>query len=214
MWFKAVVPVLALAALAACSSSASDTGTQASESPTGARRSATANPSGTMTAKNTPNAQIESSAPRDGLTGYGATVSAWQSVHGTSVSGYTKGTVYGPVVRDGTHRYFGVQADARITMYERAFPRTTSLAEARRIVLEDFPSDAKITVKDTDQVACEIDLIESAKVKKATGSNAIAAFFSDPDPGGDINAPMDRGDVASANLMPAFNDGKKNLGDC
>ncbi|MBF4163552.1 hypothetical protein [Nocardioides acrostichi] len=160
-----------------------------------------------------------SSQPGDGspsaLSGYGASVASWEDAHGDSIDGYTAGSVYGEPVRD-THEYFGVMPSrGTITMYSRAFAPRTSLREAEQVVLDDFPSDASITVRDTDEAACEIVMIESRTIEKATGSNATAAFFSDLGPDQPLDAPMNTSDVSYASILPDFRGGPRNdLGDC
>ena len=121
------------------------------------------------------------------LVGYGATIQAWETQHGESVKGFSEGSVYGPVVRDGAHKYVGVRADDRVTFYSRTFPDGTSLEDAKRLVLQDFPEQASISVEDTDEPSCVIVLIDSKKVRRVTGSNATAAFFSEQGPSDDLS---------------------------
>lgn len=158
-----------------------------------------------------PTTETSSTAPE--LTGFGATVEDWESEHGDSVEGYTDGTVYGPIVREGVHKYVGVIAEDRIYSYSRGFPVGTDLSSAERLILQDFPADARITARDSDEVSCLIVLVKSRTIRRATGADAIVAFFTQQDPIDDARTPLNRSDVSDATVFSSDEPGP-DLGFC
>lgn len=143
------------------------------------------------------------------LTGFGATVEDWEDEHGDWVRPYAEGAVYGPVVRDDVHEYFGVTpGDGRIYSYSRAFPEGTDLALAEQLLLKDFPEDARIAVRDDDDANCLIVLIKSATLHKEIGYHATAAFGTSDSP--DL---FRKNDVSDAIVSLAFESGP-DLGFC
>lgn len=143
------------------------------------------------------------------LTGFGATVEDWEDEHGDWIRPYAEGAVYGPVVRDDVHEYFGVTpGDGRILSYSRAFPEGTDLALAEQLLLKDFPDDARIAVRDDDDANCLIVLVKSATLKREIGYHATAAFGTSDSP--DL---FRRNDVSDAVVSLAFESGP-DLGFC
>lgn len=180
----------------------------------------TESPTATESASATTTSPPPSPAPKPAkpkppaLTGFGATVEAWEDVRGKSNPKYAEGAVYGPEVRPGVHQYFAVFPDPRVTFYSRGFPEGTPLDLAKRLVLDDFPRDARITVVDDDEAACEIVLIESKTVKRVVDSLAIAAFFSEQDPDDMDRTALNRSDVSDATLMSHYEGRISDLGMC
>lgn len=74
--------------------------------------------------------------------------------------------------------------------------------------LDDFPDDARITVRDDDDANCLIVLIKSATVLKEIGYHATAAFGTSDSP--DL---FRRNDVSDATVSLAF-ESEPDLGFC
>jgi len=155
-------------------------------------------------------AQQTSDSPSSTLTGFGATVDAWESIRGDSVPPFNEGSVYGAEVRPGVYEYFGVVADPLVTFYSRGFPDATDLEAAKQFVLTDFPADASIVAEDVGETSCVIVLIESATVAAMTDRGAQVGFFS-PDDGGGV---FDPSDVSDAVVFSSFTGPSDDLGRC
>ena len=155
----------------------------------------------------------DSSEAATELLGFGASVDDWESVRGDSVPGFIEGSVYGSEVRDGMHKYFAVMADDTVTFYSRGFPNDTSLNAAMQLVLEDFPDDARIAHEDREEPDCVIALVRSRTVREATGAQATASFFSEPDPSDPDRTALDPENISHATVF-SHSGGPGDLGDC
>jgi hypothetical protein len=173
--------ILVLAALVAaggCGASSSGGAGSASSTTSGSSLSASP-PAPTATVH-------KKHAPSSGLTGYGATNSAWEAHHkADTASGFTKGSAYDPnpaLVRGGDPRfqdkYYAVEHDGgRVDQYQMRFPPGTTVDKAKREVLaSEFPSDARGKVRTLN--SCAIMNVKSAKLHKAIGMNAAVEFVS------------------------------------
>lgn len=85
-----------------------------------------------------------STGPSNGLTGYGATIHAWDEAH-SSDGKYEGFASYGPTVstpEGPTPQFIAVQNDgSNIISFIESLPDGTSLAAAKQIALESLPSD-------------------------------------------------------------------------
>jgi hypothetical protein len=130
------------------------------------------------------------------------------------VSGYEEGSVYGPIVRPDMNEYFAVLPDPLVDFYSQGFPLGTTLDGAENRVLDEFPEDAKVLVRDTQEPECTIILIQSKTRREAVGSEAIAACFSEQDPSDLDRTPLDPNDVSDATLFSDYEGKRRDLGFC
>ena len=83
--------------------------------------------------------------PTYGLSGYGATIVAWDKFHSSDPK-YEGFPAYGPIIstpEGPTPQFIEVQNDGtNITQFIEVLPDGTSLASAKQIVLESLPFDA------------------------------------------------------------------------
>lgn len=83
----------------------------------------------------------------DGLSGYGATSSAWDGAHQPDPSFYP-GVAYLPVIDGaggGQDQYTAAErTDGRVVGYELTLPAGTTVQAAQQAVLADFPADAHV----------------------------------------------------------------------
>jgi hypothetical protein len=102
------------------------------------------------------------------LTGFGATKEAWLAAH-EQAPGFTESAAFLPMVkRDGESlpKYAGVSVETPVVVYIINLPNGTTLADARRIVLAEFPRGAEFDVEDKDEPACLIASIKSPPVQR------------------------------------------------
>jgi hypothetical protein len=101
------------------------------------------------TSSNTGNTSATATIPPSTptLTGYGATLSEWNSTH-TEDPGYTANTAYDPTSGLGngySDKYAAVfWTNGRALSYQIGFPSNTSITTAESEVMQEFPSDATI----------------------------------------------------------------------
>lgn len=145
--------------LAACSSNASQ-----SAGPTGGTGTGTGATGNTGTA-----ATATTSTVPSGLTGYGATIAAWNATH-TKDPDYEGLMAYGPTIatpEGPTPQFIDVTSDGqRIIKYIEVLPDGTSLDEAQTAVRVDLPSDA---------VAQSLNISHTAA---ALGQTSSCAFWN------------------------------------
>jgi hypothetical protein len=144
----------------------------------------------------------------DSLTGFGATVGAWNEHHDEDTR-FAPGSAYDPDSALGDHvrfndRYYAVSPQGgRVTFYSMRFPSETGIDEAKRFILSsEFPPDAAIAWfqrKDT----CAQMLIRSSRLSRAIHSSALIEFSSGE--AGDHYTPSA---VSEAILLPATGSGK------
>lgn len=163
--------ILALSAIACFGVAAcgGGTGTGASRRPT----DAVAAPTLTPTPSTKPVLQTKTHA--DSLSGMGATRDAWDGNH-EKASGYIDGAAYGPFVGPQLVKYAGVtEYDGRIHSYGINFGDGTTLADAKALVILEFPSGARF-----EQVqrftGCTMYLIDSKPVASALDDLPMVAF--------------------------------------
>jgi hypothetical protein len=81
------------------------------------------------------------------LHGYGATLADWNAGH-TEDNGFTANTAYDPSPNLGngyTDKYVGVLwINGHALGYQIGFPSNTSIAAAKSVVMQEFPSDANV----------------------------------------------------------------------
>jgi hypothetical protein len=172
--------VLAVA-LAACDSQSSQEQATSAESPATVASSAT---------------PIE---PADGLTGIGATNSAWNANHQAD-DRFIPGTVY------DNGRNYAVIHNGRITSYSMHLPDGTSHAKARAIAISELPADAR-SVWRADLGACVEEAFRSETLKEALGmSDVLIGFLTDGsesyDPSNVNDLYLEAGDYPTASDAP------------
>lgn len=151
--------------LAGCGSSNSSS---AFQSPT------TANPAlppTTSASASTDNPHRKHARP-DGITGFGATVPAWNANH-------TRDPKYsGPVYNPDPAAPSGDDYDAvmfendRVLGYDMRFANEP-ISEARAKVAAELPPDAKVVTFEVQGSVCAFELLSSAKLGKSLGTKAI-----------------------------------------
>ena len=129
------------------------------------------------TAATTPGAD-EPTADQDAaaeLTGFSATRQAWDANH-QQAPGTTEGVAYLPMVEPDQPKYAAVCCDDRILLYTLVLADGTTLDEAQAQVAAELPGDAE-PGRLIDLGGCKTQLWESATVKDAIGSHALATYF-------------------------------------
>jgi len=123
------------------------------------------------------------SVKRDELTGFGATVAAWNDHHREDPR-FSPGSAYDPdpSLGDGERfndRYYAVMPEeGQVTYYSMRFPAQTGIEEAKAFVLtSEFPADAKI-VWFKGKGTCAQMLVRSKKVVRAGTEAALITFTS------------------------------------
>ena len=152
------------------STAAVKTAGHASPEPRGARTRGSATKSSSSGAAG-PTAS-SASAPRDGITGFGATTAAWKASH-TLDQRYSAGTVYNPdpSIPAGAEYDLVMFQDGRVLGYDLQFANLP-VAAARAKVAGELPHDTRrvaFVVKST----CAFELLRSATLARALGSKAI-----------------------------------------
>jgi hypothetical protein len=195
-----VAGIAVLVATLGCGSPTSDGGSGPSASGSGDR----------STSAPTPAASSTTPTPTAGtLTGYGALREDWNSSH-RQAPGMTPGAAFLPMVNGDQPKYAAVSGDPgeRILSYEIYFEDGTSLETAKRIVLQEFPAEAKFGVEDNDEVHCLIVDVRSASVERVMeGYRPIVGFFS-------RSEILDRSQVHNASMLIAGPEEKTDLGMC
>jgi hypothetical protein len=146
-------------------------------------------------AKPTPSAQqmpppIATRAPVQRLTGFGATMSAWNSTH--VADGHSNiGANYGPdpaLPKDDGHtadKYWGVRpSDGLVSTYYVTF-LPTSLEGAKAIMAREFPSDTSVLWTARGDTCVQIEYA-SPTLHAATGADGVGdvlVYLSDVGPG-------------------------------
>jgi hypothetical protein len=148
------------------------------------------------------------SAKKNELSGFGATVAAWNDHHQED-NRFDAGSAYDPdpSLGDGERfndRYYAVSPlDGRVMVYSMRFPAQTGIEEAKRFVLlSEFPVGAKIVWfkrKDT----CAQMLVRSTKVTRVAHSGALIEWSS-----GEAGDHYDARAVSDAILSPVTGSGK------
>lgn len=117
-------------------------------------------------------------APVDTLTGYGATVAAWDAHH-TPDTAYPPGLVFDPdpsLPRDGGRegaRYVAVAPiGGRITDYTVNFPATGNATAVERALLAEFAPDAYV-LWDQDMPGCVMAEVVSATVHRVLHHTSV-----------------------------------------
>ena len=126
------------------------------------------------------------SAPASGLTGFGATVAAWNSTHATA-SSYAGLPAYGPTVatpQGRTPQFVQVQSqNGRISQYIEVLPNGTSLAAAKRAALANLPPTA-VAKSFVTTTSCAFWNFTSDDVGTALGSPQVAVEMAYDDSSG------------------------------
>jgi len=126
------------------------------------------------------------SSPATSLTGFGATIAAWNRAHPQATS-YAGLPAYGPAVstpQGPTPQYSQVQLDSgRVTQYVEVLPNGTSLAAAKKAARANLPSsaEAKSFVVTT---SCAFWNFTSTAVDDAVGSPQVAVEIAYDDASG------------------------------
>jgi hypothetical protein len=144
----------------------------------------------------------------DGLTGFGATVAAWNAHHQEDTR-FSPGSAYDPdpSLGDGERfndRYFTVSPiGGRVMSYSMRFPAQTGIEEAKHfILLSEFPTVAKIVWfkrKDT----CAQMLVRSRTLTRVAHTDALVEWSS-----GEAGDHYDPRAVSEAILLPMTGSGK------
>ncbi len=126
------------------------------------------------------------STPASGLTGFGATVAAWNSAHPKATT-YAGLPAYGPTVSTPQGRspqFVQVQTqDGRISQYIEVLPNNTSLAAAKRAALANLPAGA-VAKSFVTTTSCAFWNFTSDEVDTALGSPQIAVEMAYDDSSG------------------------------
>lgn len=155
---------------------------------------------------------VTASAHSKPVTGFGATISAWNSVHKAATGHHTGGGKYACYdwvphaanvlngSKDGPYcLYDSLDVTAgRVDAYDISLPNHTSLAVAEKFALRQFPNDRKV-LWSLGLPDCTIVLVQSNKlapaidVHKIGGTDGLAyAEFSTPP--GDGSTPVNPAD--------------------
>ena len=151
-------------------------------------------------------------SPASRLVGYGALREDWDSHH-QQAPGYTAGAAYLPMVDGDQPRYGAVSGDPgeRILIYTVNFANGTTLNEAKREVLQEFPPGARFGRQDAQEAGCLILEVRSNPVEKVLeGYRPIVAFFTDSELGDQLR----KDHVDDASLLIASADEGNDLGSC
>lgn len=179
--------------LGGCATDGSDTGAglgnPAAPAPrTSSPTATTTNPSPSERASNGPD-----------LTKFAASADAWLAAH-DQAPGYAEGAAFLPAVdRESSElpMYAGVSLETPVVSYSINLPDGTSLEEAQRVVLGEFPTGAKFGTVDDDEDVCLIASIRSPVVQRTMreagwGNWVPAAVFG--------TSTADRSDLDLANV--------------
>ncbi len=127
-----------------------------------------------------------SSSPASSLTGFGATVAAWNATHKKDAN-YAGLPAYGPTIstpQGPSPQFVQVTVQSgRVSQYIEVLPNGTSLATAKKAALANLPSTAaaKSFVVTT---SCAFWNFTSNAVASAVGSNQVAVELAYDDASG------------------------------
>jgi hypothetical protein len=126
------------------------------------------------------------STPASSLTGFGATVAAWNNAH-SKASTYAGLPAYGPTIstpQGPSPQFVQVEIQSgRISQYIEVLPNGTSLAAAKRAALANLPSTA-VAKSFVTTTSCSFWNFTSDDVGTALGSPQIAVEMSYDDSSG------------------------------
>lgn len=131
-----------------------------------------------------------SAAGADGITGFGATVAAWDATHRPDAR-YDPGSAFDPTPGlgpDERHdaKYFAVQAADRVTTYSMRLPRGSSLAEARAAALAELPPDGKALWTAARDTCAQLELRSQALANALGGTGMVFVEVSTETAAGDV----------------------------
>lgn len=131
----------------------------------------TPSPSPSPTATPSPPVGVDCAggAGSDGLTAYGATLSAWNAHHEPDPDG--RYGSYGPVQNDGLDRYTNVlcTATGRIDAYAINVVTGLTLVDARAALRRELPADAQQVYDTTIATTCEVIGYRSSTLARVFG---------------------------------------------
>lgn len=139
----------------------------------GSQRRDAQKPSSNPATESSPSASATQSTPQSpkpvSLTGYAATKANWLATH-KGAPGYSLGAAYLPMVQlngEALPKYAGVSLGNIVVEYTMNMPGGTSITEAKKMVLNEFPKGARFDISDDDQAACLIASIDSPPAEKS-----------------------------------------------
>ncbi|HEY5024866.1 MAG TPA: hypothetical protein VII76_07805 [Acidimicrobiales bacterium] len=126
------------------------------------------------------------SSPASSLTGFGATIAAWNNAH-TQAASYAGLPAYGPVVSTPQGRipqYSEVQLESgRVSQYLEVLPNGTSLATAEKAARANLPSSA-VAKSFVVTTSCAFWNFTSTIVNDAMGSPQVTVEIAYDDASG------------------------------
>lgn len=109
----------------------------------------------------------------DGITGFGATIAAWDATHAADTR-FAAETAYDPTPglgpdQEHNAKYFGVVAGDRVLSYSERLPHRSRFADAKAAALAELPPDAKVVWTRTRTGCAQMEL-RSATLGQAIGA--------------------------------------------